>query len=265
MRNRLLFISSLLAVLASCSGNKPKEAPKPTEDLKAKQMLQGIWVNDDDQSVAFRAKGDTIFYTDATSEPVYFQIFGDTLVLHGVNDVKYPILRQAAHLFEFRNQNGDMVKLLKSENKDDIYLFTDRPSVALNQNTLIKRDTVVYQGDKKYHCYIQVNPTKYKVLKATYNDEGVEVDNVYYDNIIHLSIFQGSNKVFSRDFRRQMFARYVPKDFLEQSILSDMTLKGIGSDGITYQAMLAQPDSPSSYIVNVTVGFGGSLRMNVSK
>lgn len=99
MKDRLLIFTLLLVMLSACTGKKAQEAPKPTEDQKAKQMLQGIWVNDDEQTVAFRAKGDTIYYADSTSQPVYFQIFGDTLVLHGVNDVRYPILRQAPHLF----------------------------------------------------------------------------------------------------------------------------------------------------------------------
>ncbi len=59
--------------------------------------------------------------------------------------------------------------------------------LALNQNTLIKRDTVVVRGDEKYHLYVQVNPTSYKVYKSSYNDDGVEVDNVYYDNIVNLA------------------------------------------------------------------------------
>lgn len=265
MGNRTLILFFAL-LLVACSGNKvnPQQAGAK-EDRKAKELLQGIWVNDDEQDVAFRAKGDSIFYPDATSQPVRFQIFGDTLVLHGANDVKYPILKQAPHLFEFRNQNGDIVKLTKSENKDDIYLFTSHQPVVLNQNTLIKRDTIVYLNEKKYHCYVQVNPTKYKVVKATYNDEGVEVDNVYYDNIIHLSIFQGARKVFSRDFRKDMFTGFVPKGFLEQSILSDLTMLRAEPGAITYQAILALPDSPSSFIVDVTIGEGGKMNMKVNK
>lgn len=49
-------------------------------------MLQGIWLNDDDEDdVAFRVKGDTIYYPDSTSQPVYFYIAGDTLVMKGAN------------------------------------------------------------------------------------------------------------------------------------------------------------------------------------
>lgn len=227
-------------------------------------MLQGIWVNEDEESVAFRAKGDTIFYADSTSQPVYFQIFGDTLVLHDANDMKYQIVKQTPHLFIFTNQNGDKVRLTLSEDPNDIYQFQSlsRPA-ALNQNQLIKRDTVVLRGEERYHCYVQVNPTTYKVIKSAYNDEGVEVDNVYHDNIIHLSVFHGSAKVFSSDFRKQDFSGKVPKEVLRQSILSDMILKNVDQDGIHYTASICIPDSPTSYQVEVIISFQGRLRMLV--
>ena len=103
----LLLFAALLLGVSSCrkSGNQSQEARQ--EDFAAKKMLQGIWVDEDEQDVAFKAKGDTIFYPDSTSQPVYFQIIADTLVLHGANEAKYPIVRQTRNLFVFRNQNGD--------------------------------------------------------------------------------------------------------------------------------------------------------------
>ena len=57
---------------------------------------------------------------------------------------------------------------------------------------MLKRDCVVFFNDEKYHCYIQINPTTYKVVKPSVNDDGVEVDNVYYDNIVNLTVFNGN-------------------------------------------------------------------------
>lgn len=262
---RNITITALVAVgllMASC-GKKHQAPTAPEEDRTAKQQLQGIWVNDEEEDVAFKAKGDTIFYPDSTSQPVYFQVFGDTLVLHGANDVKYPIVKLTHHLFIFRNQNGDEVKLKLSENADDESFFTVRRPEALNQNQLIKRDTIVGHGTEKYHCYVQVNPTTYKVIKASYNDEGVEVDNVYYDNIINLHIYHGAQKLFSSDFRKQAFAGRVPKEFLRQSILSDMKLASVDDRGIHYVASLVIPDSMSSFEVELVIGYDGKLTMNV--
>lgn len=263
MKKKALFIFLGIACLVvSCKNHKAGENI-PQEDRSAKQTLQGIWVDDYGQDVAFKVKGDTIFYPDSTSQPVYFQVFRDTLVLHGANDVKYAIVKLTPHLFIFRNQNGDQIRLSLSENPDDAWLFSEKRPQPLNQNQLIKRDTIISNGSDKYHCYVQVNPTTYKVIKTSYNDDGVEVDNVYHDNIVNLNIYQGARKLFSGDFRKQQFASLVPEDFLSQSILSDLVFKSIDQDGIHYIASLMIPDSMSSFQVELTVSYAGKLKMRV--
>lgn len=258
--------SLMLAVLCGLTmavgcGNKSAKRDKPEEDAHAKELLQGIWLNEDDEDVAFRVKGDTIYYPDSTSQPVYFYIYSDTLVMRGVNDVKYPIVKQAAHLFEFKSQSGDIIKLVKTSDKTYQKAFAQEKTVALNQNTLIKRDTVVTFAEDKYHLYVQVNPTSYKVFKSSFNDDGVQVDNVYYDNIINLNIFHGANRVFSRDFTKKDFDKKVPASFLQQAILSDLIYDGIDKNGIRYLAVLAMPDSSLSYQVKITVSFSGHLNI----
>ena len=236
------------------------------EDSVAKQMLQGIWVDEDGQDVAFKAQGDSIFYPDSTSQPVRFQIFGDTLVLHSASDVKYPILKQTKNLFIFRNQNGDEVKLVLSEEANDADFFLSKRPQALNQGVLIKRDTVVKFQDKPYHCYIQVNPTTYKVIKSSWNDEGVEVDNVYYDNIINLNVYSGARRLFHSDIKKQQFSSVVPADFLNQSVFSDLILKSVDAEGIHFQASLVMPDETmSSFQVMVTISYNGNMSMKVRK
>ena len=265
---RTVFFLLLLLLVAGLGGCRKKSDRQAAveEDYQAKRMLQGIWVDEDEQDVAFKAQGDTIFYPDSTSQPVYFQIIGDTLLLHGANVVKYPILRQTANLCIFRNQNGDEVKLVKSTDPDDATFFSSKRPTALNQGQLIKRDTVVMYNSERYHCYVQVNPTTYKVIKASYNDDGVEVDNVYYDNIINLNVYHGAEKLFSGDFRKQQFSRVVPRDFLQQSILSDLTFIRCDADGIHYQASLVIPDDgQSSYLVEITVSYSGRMSMKVNK
>lgn len=262
MRTNIIIVVFAILALASCkkAGIQPGAV---REDRAAKRMLQGVWVNDDEESVAFMAKGDTIFYPDSTSQPVYFQIVHDTLVLHGANVTKYPILKLAPHLFEFRNQAGDVVKLEKSSDRNDLLLFRHKRPVALNQNTLIKRDSVVNNANEAFHCYVQVNPTTFKVIKATYNDDGVEVDNVYHDNIVNVNVYKGAQRIFSRDFHKQDFRRYVPADFLESSVLSDIILEHAASDGIHFYAVLAMPDSQMSYNVNIVIAYDGRLSMSV--
>jgi hypothetical protein len=255
----------LSLAFAACGNKSSKTANADrTEDTKAKSMLQGIWVNDDDGGVAFLAKGDSIFYPDSTSQSVYFEIIKDTLFICGQNTDKYIIVKQAQHLFEFKNQNGELVKLVRSEDENDKYLFEQKSSVALNQNQLIKRDTVVSIGGGRYHCYVQVNPTTYKVVKPSYNGEGVEVDNVYHDNIIHLSVFNGNRKVYSKDFYKEDFKKYVPADYLRQSILSDIILYKVGASKIVFQAQICIPDSPTSYQVNISLSEKGKITLSLN-
>ncbi len=258
----ILLLGCLLGF--ACCGQKANRQEEVKEDAAAKKMLQGIWLNDDDEDdVAFRVKGDTIYYPDSTSQPVYFYIVGDTLVMKGANVVKYPILKQAAHLFEFKVQNGDVVKLVKTNDQSYLREFMQEHTVALNQNTLIKRDTMVTDGEEKFHLYVQVNPTTYKVFKSSYNDDGVEVDNVYYDNIINLNVFHGANKVFSRDFHKKDFKHQVPASFLEQAILSDLVFDHVDKQGVHYFAVLAMPDSSISYQVEITITHKGKMSMKL--
>ncbi|MDO4161221.1 MAG: DUF4738 domain-containing protein, partial [Prevotellaceae bacterium] len=182
----------LVSVFAGCKQNIKKESVQE-ENKKAKALLEGIWKDSDEDNVAFLVKGDTIYYPDSTSQPVYFEIIDDTLVLKGNSISKYPIIRQEAHLFEFKNQSDDIVKFIKSEDPNDSLEFIRQSPNVLNQRIVIKRDTIISHSDKKYHCYVQINPTTYKVFRTSYNSEGIEVENVYYDNIIHISIFSGAN------------------------------------------------------------------------
>ena len=105
-----VFLLVLMFFAAGCA-NKSKQDEKALaqEDVKAKQLLQGIWLNDDEEDVVFKVQKDTIYYPDSTSIPVYFKIVQDSLILQSSSAVKYAIVRQTEHLFEFKNQYGDVV------------------------------------------------------------------------------------------------------------------------------------------------------------
>lgn len=252
----------ILVLFAGCK-SKAEKVEAPQEDAAAKKMMQGIWLNDDEDDVAFRVKGDTIYYPDSTSQPTCFFVQADTLVMQGGNEVKYPIVKLAEHLLVFKNQNGDVVKLEKTSDTSYLRQFEHRRPVALNQNTVIKRNTVVIFGEERYHLYVQVSPTTYKVYKNNYNDDGVEVDNVYYDNIVNINVYHGSEKLFSRDFHKKDFSGEVPASFLKQAVLSDMTFSKADAQGIHYLAILAMPDSSLSYQVEVTVSFSGKMSVHI--
>ena len=74
---------SLMAIFfAACSGNKsPHSLQQEKEDLSAKGLLQGIWLDDETESPLMRVEGDTIYYADVQSTPIAFKIIRDTLIL----------------------------------------------------------------------------------------------------------------------------------------------------------------------------------------
>lgn len=260
----LLLVISVFAIMVSCH----KATNKDTlieENKAAKQSLQGIWLNEDEDDVAFRIKGDTIYFPDSTSVPVYFKIERDSMVLVGTNVLKYRIIKQTPHVFVFVNQNGENVKLVKTSDSSYADMFLKKQPVSINQNKLLKNDTVVFHGGEKYHSYVQINPTSFKVMKTTVNDDGVGVGNIYYDNIIHLAIYNGAAKVFSCDLRKSDFSHEVPASFLRQSVFSDLTFTSVDNNGFHYFAVLAIPDSSISYMVEVTIGFNGKISKRISK
>ena len=254
---RLTTILLFAAALAGCN----RQGSTPTESKEAKQMLQGIWMDAEGGDVSFRVKGDTIFYSDTTSMPAYFKIIGDSLVLG--SGTSYGIVKQSPHVFWFKNQNGDIVKLQKSDDPvDELEFVHDKPQV-LTYTQQVKKDSVVIYNGERYHWYIAINPTKYKVVNRTYNDDGLEVENVYYDNIMHISVFHGARQIFSSDFKKQMYSKLVPEDFLAEAVLGVMDFNHIDADGLHFDATLCIPDGASCYMIDTQIAFTGKLTMKL--
>lgn len=259
----LTFALASMPLLYGCSGGDNKVVRE--RDGRAEKMLAGIWLNEDDNSIAFRAESDTVYYPDSTSLPMHFRIIADTLYLDGSSVITYPIVKQTEHLFIFKNNAGDEVRLVKSTDKDFEEMFDEHQAVTvLNQNKVVKTDTAFEYDETRYHCYTQVNPTSYKVIKTSVNNDGVTVENVYYDNIVHISIYKLAEQLFSKDFNKAFFEKYVPEEFYTQSILSDMAYIKCDAAGFHYNAALYIPDSMTSFLVHVIVSFDGKLTVNVN-
>ena len=235
------------------------------EDFVAKQNLQGIWLDDDDYDVVFRIKGDTVYFPDSTSMPAYFRIEKDSFIIVGGNTISYHIIKQTPHLFVFINQNGEKIKLCKTNDKSYLDMFAAKTVLTINQNKIVKRDTVFYNNGDKYHCYIQVNPTTYKVAKSSCNEDGVQVDNVYYDNIVNLNVYKGAGKVYSSDMRKENFKNEVPNQLLRQAVFSDMTFDKADNEGMHFFAVLAIPETSISYYVETVVTYNGKIFFRIKK
>ena len=265
MRKHTVFTVAvyLLALSVACTSrpDNPRQqeaVEEEKENLEAKKQLQGIWLDNETEEVSFRVMGDTIFYPDSVSQPTSFRVVKDSLVLDAVG-AKYPIVKQSAHVFSFRNQNGDEVTFCKSDDPIHAFAFVqDKPKVR-TYTEVIKNDSVVFYDGTRYHWYLVINPTKYKVHATSYNDDGVEVDNVYYDNIMHVSVFKGANKLFSTDFKKQLFASKIPQQFLDQSVLSNMEFKEVDERGFHFVATICIPDGAACYKAENIVSFDGKL------
>ena len=249
---KLLTISILMVVLVACNQNNSSVLP---EDKEAKAMLQGTWVDEESGDVSFKVNGDTIYYSDATSMPAYFRIYEDSLYL--ASGTAYGIVKHTEHLFWFNNQNGDVLKYRKSENTDDETVNDSASPSVLTYTHQVKIDSVVTYNGNRYHWYIAINPTKYKVTKRSYNEDGLEVENVYYDNIMHISVFHGANELYSSDFHKQQYKGIVPEAFLDEAILANMEFSHIDAAGLHFNATLCIPDGATCYMVETTINYTG--------
>lgn len=292
---KFIWCAVLAIAVAACGEKKQTER---VYDPQAKEMLQGIWLDADDESIVLRVAGDTLYYNEEGAQPVAILVTSDTLYLCGEEETRYAIERLTPHTFQFRNAAGNVAKLIKSTDEDDIHAFEagrlDSEEQIIEEEInqrLVKRDTVVVSGGKRYHCYMQVNPTTYKVVGTQYNNEGLSVSKVYYDNIVNIAVFDGARKVYSSDYRKQDFAKFVPKDVMAQSILSDIVydhvdegthategarnraaggavgngagggVSNVAGGGVVFLAKLRKPESASAYVVYITVSPTGTATL----
>ncbi len=255
--NKVLYhiILAALVLLTGCS-QQQKPVSEREESREAKRLLQGVWMDEDTESAVFQMKGDSVYYADTTSMTAYFKVVDDTLF---IGSTGYYIEKQSEHVLWFKDNNGETSKLVKSDDETLDELFEQSQPQVLTLTEVVKRDTVVFCNGERYHLYIAVNPTKYKVTRQAVNEDGLTVENVYYDNIIHLSIFQGADQLFSRDFRKSMYEKKVPAQVLSQAILNNLEYEKTDDEGFHLRASVCIPDEASCYMVGHTVSFDGQL------
>lgn len=262
MSVRLLYITSLMLVLLVGCREKEKPVVEAAEDKAAKDMVQGIWVDDDTDEAVLKVEGDSIFYPDSTSQPAHFKIIADTLIMSS-SESGYAIVKRTANLFWFQNQNGDVIRLRRSSSDIDSLAFTHERPKVLSVTEVVKKDTVVMYRGERYHCYIAINPTKYKVVYNNVNNDGVGVENICYDNIIHISVYHGAEKIFSSDFRKSMYNKLVPGRFLSQSILGNADFNKVDSRGFHFNTTICIPDGASCYLLDTQISFDGKMTMEL--
>ena len=237
-----------------------------TENVKAKELMQGIWIDDESDIPLLFIKGDTIYYANSQSTPVYFKIIKDTLYTFGNELARYQIDKQTEYSFSFHSLADNIVKLHKSEDPNDSLAFSGKPVEIIPTYTEVtQKDSVVFYNGIRYRAYVYINPSKIKVIKTTYSEEGISMDNIYYDNIMHICIYEGRKCLFSSDITKQMLENVISTDFLQQSILSEMNFKNVDRKGFHYQATVCIPESSVCNIADLSVSFDGKLTIYTAK
>ena len=263
---KYVVLSLMVIFSASCGGNKnPNFLELEEEDIAAKELLQGIWLDDETESPLMRVEGDTIYYADSQSAPITFKVMRDTLYTYGNDTAYYKIDKQAEHIFWFHTITDNIIKLHKSEDFNDSLSFVREEVVIPTYTEVTKRDSVVTYNGTRYRAYVYINPSKMRVIKTTYSEDGISMDNVYYDNVMHICVYEGKKSLFASDITKQMFDKVVPADFLAQSILSDTKFVKVNRNGFHYQAVLAIPETSIYSVVNMEVSFKGDLEITSSK
>lgn len=258
---RLVIELCCVMALAACGNGKGQKTAD--EDFTAKAMLQGIWIDDETELPLIRIEGDTIYYVNPQDIPAFFKILRDTMYVYGNNTVTYKIDRQSEYSFWFHSLADEIVKLHKSESPEDILVFDNKEVEAIPTTEVVKKDSVVMYKGTRYRGYVYINPSKMKVIRSSYSEGGISVDNVYYDNVIHICVYEGKRMLYGKDITKKMFAGIFPEEILKQMILADMTFMGVGSNGYRYQATLRVPESSVFSLANVTIGFDN--RMSIKK
>jgi hypothetical protein len=229
---------------------------RPEESKEAKALLQGVWEDEETDEVLFKLQGDSVYYPDSTSMPAYFMVAADTLYIG--NSTRFYIEKHSEYVLWLSKVDDDeVIKLHKDDDADDDEEFPAHQIQTLTE--VVKKDTIVFYKGSRYRLYFAINPTKYKVTLNTVNENGLDVENVYYDNIIHLSIFSGSTQIFSRDFRKPLYEKKVPAQFLTQSILNNMEYEKTDAQGFHVNASLCTPGNASCYMVGHIISFDGKL------
>ena len=259
------YIILAIMVLFSSCGRGGSRLERLSEDKVAKQLLQGVWLDDVSDMPLIRVSGDTFTYVEGDASSMNFKIIQDSLYLLGQDTTAYKIVRQGESVFWLQTDADHLLKLHLSEYDDDLYAF-NQPTVAqeepIVQKQMQKDSVIVYDG-VRYRGYVFINPSKYKVLKTVIDENGIAQQVIFYDNIIHICVYEGANELYGKDIRKDMFSDYFDSNILAMLLLSDMDFTGVDTEGYHYRALLTIPESPVSYSMNLTISPQGSLRVTV--
>lgn len=254
----------VVAGLSACSYPAEKVTNvTPQENIHMKHSLQGIWSDDYSNAVQFSAEGDSLYYPGEESRPLYFKIVDGKLMICGSDTVSYEIICLENDKFWYHSITGELIKLHRSDFELDSIEFikTMQRPIAL-YDRVVKKDSVIMFNNHRYHGYVYINPSTMKVYRSSYNENGMKIEQVFYDNVIHLCVYEGRQSLFARDFTKKDFESMVDENFLKNAVLSDMDFIDVNSNGYWYEALLCIPDEASCYQIYILISPDGQWSLH---
>lgn len=245
--------------LVACTG-KQSQGTAIMENHEMKAMLQGTWLDDHTETPMIQIKGDSIHYMTPGTLPVSFRIINDSLITYGTETTSYHIEKQNEYTLWIQSDMGEIIRMSKADdsiNNMDFPLHSEEHEAT---NEVIQKDRIEFYKNVRYRGYVYINPSQMKVTRPTYSDEGFKLDNVYYDNVIHICVYEGKNKLFGKDIYKKDFMNAVPEEFLQWAILSDMDFMGVNENGYQYQATVSIPNEITSYVINLSISTDGQIQ-----
>lgn len=246
-------LAALALLMGSCAGRGGKSTEE-RQDPEAKRLLQGAWLTADGGEAAFMVRGDSLFYADNTSLPARVWVCGDSLYVQSATVRAYHISKQAEHLLKFDNVYGEEMKLVKADDGASTAAFTQARPYAMNLTRVEDEDTLAaLDGADGTSVSIHTEPASDRMAKSVFNDLGMEVDNMYLDNVSTVSLRSAAGEYFRHDFRKAEFAALVPRDFMSTAILRGVEYAGRDARAVYLSASIGVPDAETCYVAEIKV------------
>lgn len=246
MKTKLIFGISLFAISSCMTPEVKKVQTERVTDPETRNQLQGVWFDRNSESPVLCIEGDSICYASKSDIRMSYKLVGDTLFVIGLNTAAYPVLHRTEHSLKFKTPIGDIMSLYKNENENLVI-----PEQAIKEPASVskktQKDSIISYGNVRYRGYTYINPTTIKVVRQGVTEDGFSIDNVYYDNIIHICVFQGKTRLCGKDIKKKHFEGIIPPEFLQVSILENMDFVEVTDEGFVYRATLCVPDGPCYY------------------
>ena len=252
----------IVALFATGCKQTEKKGWRKAENLEAKNRIQGIWVEENSEAPFMRIINDSITFADRNSRTLHFKIYGDTLYTYGADTTNYHIEKHTPFELRLRSITEQLITLHRPEGDvDSAFFFDKRPPLPYHSQR-VERDSVVSYNGQRFRAYSYINPSTMKVLRTSYNEEGMSVENVYYDNVMHICVYQGREEFFATDLKKSDFAEKIPEEMLHQSVFKDIKFVAVNSEGFQYKATFNIPETYVYCVVKVTITHDRQLKIS---